>query len=91
MGHKESTELLHPSQTTCFFHLGGFTTPLHTLAHGSTVVFLAPEDLDPDISLMLDVAAKTMATSIMCGSHHLIQVHVASDKILATKASDKLI
>ena len=44
---------------------------------------LPPEDLDADISLMLDVAAKTSATSIMCGSHHLIQVHVTSDQAIA--------
>ena len=71
---RESAELLPISQTTCFFHLGGFITPLHNLVHGGTGVFLAPEDLDPDIGLMLDVAAKTKATSILCGSHHLIQV-----------------
>ena len=66
----------HPSQTTCFFHLGGFTIPLHTLVHGCTVFFLTPEDLDPDISLLLNAATKTESVTLLCGSHHLIQVNV---------------
>ena len=41
------------------------------------MVFLAPEDLDADVSLLLDVAAKTEANAVYCGSHHLIQVDTA--------------
>jgi acyl-coenzyme A synthetase/AMP-(fatty) acid ligase len=70
-------------QTTCMFHLGGFTLPLHALIQGSENVFIAGEDLEDDISLILKVAERCQADNILCGSHHLIQLaswHLPSDQ-----------
>ena len=61
-------------QTTCFFHIGGFFGPLISLIIGFQTFFIPPEDLDDDICLIMRVAEKCKATSIICGSHHLIQL-----------------
>jgi acyl-coenzyme A synthetase/AMP-(fatty) acid ligase len=61
-------------QTTCMFHLGGFTSALAALAHGTEQIFIAPEDLEDNIELMTVVADQTSADAIFCGSHHLIQL-----------------
>ena len=61
-------------QTTCMFHLGGFTLPLNALNKGSENIFIAGEDLEEDISMILKVAERCQADNILCGSHHLIQL-----------------
>ena len=60
--------------TTCFFHLGGFLLPLNALGHGQEITFIAPEDLEQDLGLILKVAAESSANMLICGSHHLIQL-----------------
>jgi len=61
-------------QTTCFFHFGGFLQPLNSLMTREEIVFIAPEDLDGDITMLLKVARKNSASNLVCGSHHLIQL-----------------
>merc|ERR1712032_1123330 len=60
--------------TTCFFHLGGFMAPLNALGHGQELTFIAPEDLEDNIGLIMKVAAESSANMFTCGSHHLIQL-----------------
>ena len=60
--------------TTCFFHLGGFMAPLNALGHGQELIFIAPEDLEDDIGLIMKVASQSSANMFSCGSHHLIQL-----------------
>ena len=60
--------------TTCFFHLGGFMAPLNALGHGQELTFIAPEDLEDDIGVIMKVAAESSANMFTCGSHHLIQL-----------------
>ena len=60
--------------TTCFFHLGGFMTPLNALGHGQAVTFIAPEDLEDNIGIIMNVAAESSANMFACGSHHLIEL-----------------
>ena len=61
-------------QTTCFFHMGGFMYPLNALGHGQEVIFIAPEDLEDNIGVIMKVAAESSANMFTCGSHHLIQL-----------------
>ena len=61
-------------QTTCMFHLGGFTLPLSALIKGIENIFIAGEDLEDDISMIVKVAEHCQADNILCGSHHLIQL-----------------
>ena len=60
--------------TTCFFHLGGFMAPLNALGHGQELTFIAPEDLEDNIGVIMQVAAESTANMFTCGSHHLIQL-----------------
>ena len=60
--------------TTCFFHLGGFMAPLNALGHGQELTFIAPEDLEDNIGVIMKVAAESTANMFTCGSHHLIQL-----------------
>ena len=61
-------------QTTCLFHLGGFTTPLNALIQGKEIIIIASEDLDDNIGIIMKVAEQSLADNILCGSHHLIQL-----------------
>ena len=61
-------------QTTCFFHSGGFFGPLLSLLQGHTRYFIAPEDLENNIGLLLSVAEKSEVEAIFCGSHDLIHL-----------------
>ena len=70
-GNKLLSKIL---QTTCFFHCGGFFGPLLSLLQGHTRYFIAPEDLNNNIGLMLSVAEKSEAEAIFCGSHDLIHL-----------------
>ena len=67
-------------QTTCLFHLGGFTTPLNSLIQGKESIIIANEDLEDNIEIILTVAGQSQADNILCGSHHLIQL--ASAKLM---------
>jgi len=60
--------------TTCMFHIGGFVAPITSLIKGSSVVFLAGEDLEKNTSLILEVAEKVSPRLLVCGSHHAIQL-----------------
>jgi len=60
--------------TTCFFHLGGFMNPLNALGHGQELIFIAPEDLEDNIGIIMKVASESSANMFACGSHHLIQL-----------------
>jgi acyl-coenzyme A synthetase/AMP-(fatty) acid ligase len=71
---RSTTNFTKKLQTTCMFHLGGFTAPLSALAAGTQNIFIAGEDLDNDIGLVLKVAEHCKADLITCGSHHLIQL-----------------
>ena len=77
----KDTCLHRPLQTTCMFHLGGFTLPLLSLAKGTEHIFIAGEDLDDDIRVILTVAEECKPDHVICGSHHLIQL--ASVELLA--------
>ena len=70
-GNKLLSKIL---QTTCFFHCGGFFGPLLSLLQGHTRYFIAPEDLNDNIGLMLSVAETSEAVAIFCGSHDLIHL-----------------
>ena len=70
----EQLKLTSILQTTCFFHIGGFFGPLISLIIGFQTFFIPPEDLDNDICLIMRVAERCEASSIVCGSHHLIQL-----------------
>ena len=70
-GNKLLSKIL---QTTCFFHCGGFFGPLLSLLQGHTRYFIAPEDLNNNIGLMLSVAEESAAEAIFCGSHDLIHL-----------------
>ena len=61
-------------QTTCMFHLGGFTLPLNALIRGTENIFIAGEDLEDDIGMVVKVAERCQADNLLCGSHHLIQL-----------------
>lgn len=61
-------------QTTCMFHLGGFTTPVYSLIQGKESIIIANEDMDDDIGIIIRVAEQSQADNILCGSHHLIQL-----------------
>ena len=85
-GSKMFTKLLYDSrdklrygayktlQTTCCFHLGGFSSPLNSLIQGYEMIIIANEDLDDDIGLVTKVAAHYQVSTLLCGSHHLIQL-----------------
>jgi len=70
----QGMKMLPVLQTTCFFHIGGILTPLLTLVHGTKHVFLAPEDLDEGVEVMMAAAEASKAATLICGSHHLIQL-----------------
>ena len=70
-GNKLLSKIL---QTTCFFHSGGFFGPLLSLLQGHTRYFIAPEDLNENIELMISVAEVSEAEAIFCGSHDLIHL-----------------
>lgn len=67
-------------QTTCMFHLGGFTTPVYSLIQGKESIIIANEDLEDNIGIIMKVAEQSQADNILCGSHHLIQL--ASAKLI---------
>ena len=48
--------------------------PLNALGHGQELIFIAPEDLEDDIGLIMKVASQSSANMFSCGSHHLIQL-----------------
>lgn len=64
-------------QTTCLFHLGGFAHPLRAMVTGKETIFIAEEDLEDDVRVILTVAEHVSADSLLCGSHHLIQLAAA--------------
>jgi len=61
-------------QTTCFFHMGGFATPITYLIRGTQTFFIDGQDLDQDIKIIYRVAAECEAEFLMCGSHHCISL-----------------
>ena len=60
--------------TTCMFHMGGFYQPISSLIRGSSVIFLAGEDLEVDNKLILKAASTVCPDLLICGSHHAIQL-----------------
>lgn len=60
--------------TTCFFHAGGFTTPLNCMTNQNTFVFNHGPDLDKtDPTEMLYREVDQFKPFLMiCGSHHLV-------------------
>ena len=48
--------------------------PLNALAHGKELTFIAPEDLEDNIGVIMKVGAESRANWFTCGSHHLIQL-----------------
>ena len=70
----QEMQVLPVLQTTCFFHIGGILMPLLTLVHGTQHVFLAPEDLEEGVEVMMVAAGASRAATLICGSHHLIQL-----------------
>ena len=61
-------------RTTCFFHMSGFFGPLISLIAGFQTFFIPPEDLNDEICLIMKVAERCEVTSIICASHHLVQL-----------------
>jgi len=47
---------------------------LNALGHGQELTFIAPEDLEDNIGVIMQVAAESTANMFTCGSHHLIQL-----------------
>merc|ERR1711892_786480 len=70
----EKPEALKWMTSTCMFHMGGFVQPIFNLIKESSSVFLAGEDLDGDIKLLLQVTEKASPNMIACGSHHAIEL-----------------
>jgi len=60
--------------TTCMFHIGGFAIPVKGMVDGKISIFIAEEDIGNDIGILYKVSEKYSPETIICGSHHGIQL-----------------
>ena len=65
-------------QTTCYFHVGGFISPMNAMTHPLSFVFNHDQDLDPNpIELLFKQVDRFKPYLMVCGSHHLVQLSQA--------------
>ena len=71
-------------QTTCYFHVGGFISPLNSMTTPLTFIFNHGEDLDSSnlstTELLYQEVDKYKPFLMICGSHHLVQLSIAKPK-----------
>ena len=75
-------------QTTCYFHIGGFISPLNTMSAPLTFVFNHSQDLDELHStndLLLKEIDLYKPYLMICGSHHLVQLSTVVGQISTEK------
>eukprot|EP00090_Calanus_glacialis_P011500 TRINITY_DN19894_c0_g1_i1.p1 TRINITY_DN19894_c0_g1~~TRINITY_DN19894_c0_g1_i1.p1 ORF type:complete len:554 (+),score=150.15 TRINITY_DN19894_c0_g1_i1:62-1723(+) len=87
----EKPQVTKGLQTTCMFHMGGFYNPISNLIRGGSTVFLAEEDLEIDDKMILNAAAKASPDSLVCGTHHAVQLASLDPKLSNTVTSVKTI
>ena len=62
--------------TTCYFHVGGFITPLQIVAEAKGFIFNHGSDIDGSKSLetLYQEIDMFKPLYLLCGSHHLVQL-----------------
>ena len=59
--------------TTCFFHVGGFITPLQIMASARTFVFNNGADIEGETTeILFKEINEFKPVFLLCGSHHLV-------------------
>ena len=75
--------------TTCYFHVGGFITPLQIVAEAKGFIFNHGSDIDGSKTLETVYQEIDMFKPLylLCGSHHLVQLSQQDpkDKTLETR------
>ena len=65
-------------QSTCYFHVGGFISPMNAITHPLSFVFNHDKDLDADpTQLLFKQVDRFKPYMMICGSHHLVQLSQA--------------